>query len=371
MNFWGINGMIFVAYSLICYLYKKEKIFLNIAFIHLTFIAAFRGIKVGTDTYNYCKIYMKIADGTFNGSGLVPKGSLLQYYYKLVSFILPKENGYMLSTSIPTMIGFYFLIKKYVKNYYFGVYLFVAGYIYFFSMNAGRQMLAVSFTIISFVLWNDRKYIFSFLAYFVAIQIHNSAIIFGVFYLISIINWNLLIYIVYLIGVFIACKSINFFVSIFVRLFPRYKWMLRRSFIYDLSSGGRLSLIYAAICIFSILVMLYWIIYSKYNFRVKINYYVYVTPKVKMNENEVQFYFKIMAVMWISAVLYLIYPSVILFTRISYYLFIYFIILLPECLNNMKYLKKITMITIYIAFFLIMVYQLQGNYSGVLEYDFY
>ena len=128
MVFWGINGAIFALYNLICFIYKKDNLFLAVAFIHLTCIAALRGVQVGTDTLNYCRIYAKIANGTFYGSTLISKGSILHYYYKAISYFISNENGYMLSTSIPIMIGFFILIKKYVKNYYLGVYFFVASF---------------------------------------------------------------------------------------------------------------------------------------------------------------------------------------------------------------------------------------------------
>ena len=371
MLFWVINGGIFLVYSLICFLYHKESTFLRITFIQLTFISAFRGIKVGTDTYNYCNIYSKIASGSFNGSVLIPKGSLLEYYYKIISFIFVKENGYMISTSIPTMIGFYLLIKKYSRNYYLAVYFFVSSYIYFFSMNAGRQMLAVAVTILSFILWNERRFVASIVAYLVAIQIHNSAIIFGVYFLVSMVKWNFVFFVIFSGASFVICRSVVYLIGIFVKLFPRYQWMIRKSYIYELASRGRLSVVYALICFFSILMMLYWILHSENNIVIKLNNYVEFASKVRMKEVEIQFYYRIMAMLMLSGILYVVYPTVIIFTRMSYYLFVYFLLLLPEALEKMNHLKKTAIVTIYVAFFITFVYQLQGGYSGVLEYKFY
>lgn len=371
MDFWMINACIFLIYSCVCLMYKKEKTFLVLAFFHLTLITALRGSRVGTDTYNYCRIYNKIASGSFRGSTLIPKGNILHYYYKIISFIINKENGYMISTSIPTMLAFYMLIKRYVKNYYLGVYFFVASYIYFFSMNAGRQMLAVAATILSFALWNDKKRVASLIMYFVAVQIHNSSIIFGVFFLISFIQWNAATFLLFAVISFIACRSITMFINLFIKLFPRYRWIIRHSYIYDLSSGGRLSFLYGSICFFSILMMFYWILQSEGRMIIELNKDIPILPKNKLKRKEIQFYYMIMAMLVVSGSLYILYPTVILFTRMSYYLFVYFLILLSDSIEQMTLFKKTTIFLVYAAFFVTMVYQLYGGYSGVLHYKFY
>ncbi len=370
MQFWAINAIAFLIYSLIFYKFNKKELYLFVAFIHLGVILAFRDITIGTDTSRYSFDYLCIANKTFKGSSIIPLKSALHYYFLLTSKLLKGRNGYMIATAIPTLFSIYLLLKKYSKNYFVSICLYLGFYNYFYTMNMGRQFLGIASTIFAFILANEKKYFFSFICYFLAIWMHNSTIIFGVYYLINMITWNITLFNIFMIIAVTSSISINYFLKLFIYLFPKYQWVIKTEYIYEWVSSGRSSLVITLYCIMTIIIALYWI----YRYEGKMVIVLrgkYINGLEKYDEDSIQLMFRMMCMLLIVAAIDGFYPRIILFTRISYTLFIYIIVLLANVLENIEKHKIIIEILLLFPLFIFMYAQLAGNYSSVLNYKFY
>ncbi len=370
MSFWAINGLIFLFYSLILNRINKKDLFLLVAFLHLTVIAAFRGIRVGTDTFNYSRDYLKIASGTFRGSPIIPRKSIMLHYFRITSKFLKHRNGYMIATSIPTLAGIFLLIKKYSRSYFLSVYFYLGFFLFFYSLNAGRQMLAISISIVAFVLAKEKKIIASLILFVISVMFHNSTIIFGVYYFLALVQWNLSLFLSYLIGVLVAGGSITFFLRLFIWIFPRYQFVLKTSYLYEWASNGRTSHLITLYCIIAILLSIYWILVNEKKLVIVAKHRRIVGENVYDKET-IQNTYELMGMLVIVAVIDGFYPSIILFNRLAYTFFVYAIVLLANAVSNFGRYKTIISFILGIPLFLFVYLLIQGNYSGVLNYSFY
>lgn len=370
MQFWGVNAAIFFAYSLILNKFNKKEIYLWISFIHLCSLAALRGIRIGTDTFRYSSDYLRISKNIFGGSVTIPKSSLMHRYFSFVSIFFPGRNGYMITTSIPTISAVFLLIKKYSKNYFYSIYLYLGFYLYFFSMNAGRQFFAISLSIVAFILLREKKLLLSLVFYLFAVLMHSSTIIFGAYYIIHMIEWNMALFISYSACATAASLSIGFFLRLFLFVFPRYKWMVKTSFLYEWSSNGRTSVLLALYCVTAIVLSLYWMAVSEGRFVFTIGDRRICGKRV-LNKDSIAFMYELMALLVIVVVINGFHPTVILFTRLTYTLFIYILVLLSNAIDNFGKLGKYIAIVLFAPLFVFMYLQLKGNYSDVLNYTFY
>lgn len=368
MLFWLINAIIFCVYSLWGLIEKKNNKYLMIAFVHLCTIATLRGAHVGSDTYRYTIDYLRIVDGVFNGSTIIEKNSVFYYYLRGVSLFLKKANGYMIATAFPTVSIVFYIIKKYSENYYASIVIFLSSYLYFFSFNASRQFLAIAITMLAFDFTQRKKIVSSLVLYFVAISIHNSTIVFGVFYIFHFIKWTIAKYMFMSIATAIATVLKNQFLSIFVTFFPKYRWIIKSSYLYKWSSGGKSSIILASYAALAVLLCLYWILSSNQIIVLIIN-----NKRIECEStiNKTQFLFELMAMMTVTFVINAFFPSIILFTRVSYTLFVYIIILLANTIENIKGYKYLLLALTLMPLIIYMIMKLNGNYSGVLEYYFF
>ena len=369
MSFWIFNFVLLALYAFIFKRREKDEIFLFTALIHWGGIAAFRGLNVGTDTKYYALAYKYLAEKGYVYHHAMSNSPAYIYYLKLFSNIIASPNGYMIATSVPTIIFVFYFIKRYSKNYYISVYLFLTSYFYFFSLNTGRQFLAISLTFIVFDLIMRKKYLLSVVVYLVAIGVHSAALVFGVIYIIHIIHWNLQ-KILLVLAVGIVGPSFIFILSEFFAETFNYQWMISLNAIQTIKSRGGTSTAYAFYCLLTICLMTYWNLRSQNKFFLSVGGRE-VLGMPQMDVKEVQFNYEVIVLLMIGMVIEFFFPTYILFSRVAYIVILYFIVLLANALEYLKRYRLLIKVAVLAPLFIMMLLLLAGNNSGVLNYTMY
>ncbi len=369
MSFWILNFVLLAVYSVLFKRKGKDDLFLLAAFVHWGGIAAFRGLYVGTDTRYYALAYRYLAEKGYVYHHAMSNSPVYLYYLKLFSHIIASPNGYMIATSVPTIFCFFYFIRRYSRNYYISVYLFLTSYFYFFSLNAGRQSLAIALTFLVFDLLMRKKYLLSVAVYLAAIGVHSAALIFGVIYIIHMIRWNLQKILLVLAAGVVASGSIFIIAELFAETF-HYQWMISLNAIDTIQSRGRTSTAYAFYCLLTICLMTYCNLRSQNKLFISVGGRE-VLGMPQMDVAEVQFNYEIIVLLMIGMVIEIFFPTYILFSRVAYIVISYFIVLLANALENLRNFRLLIKVTVLAPLFIMTLLLLAGNNSGVLNYTRY
>ena len=369
MSFWIVNLFLFALYAIIFKRNGKDNLFLFVALIHWGGIAALRGVYVGSDTRYYALAYEYLAGHGYVYHHAMSNSPVYLYYLKLFSHIIPSRNGYMIATSVPTIICVFYFIKRYSKNYYISVYLFLSSYYYFFSLNTGRQFLAMALTLIVFDLLIRKKYLLSFIVYLMAIGIHSATLVFGIIYAIHMIHWNMR-KILFVLAIGVVGSGFIFIISeSFAEIF-HYQWMISLNAIETIQSRGRTSIVYALYCLLTICLMTYWNLRSQHKLFLSVGGREFLGMP-QMDVSEVQFNYEVIVLLMIGMVIEVFFPTYILFIRVAYIVILYFIVLLANALENLRKYRILVKAVVLAPLFLMMLFLLAGNNSGVLNYTMY
>lgn len=370
MSFWLINIVIFILYFIVLKIFHKEKIFLIISFLHFAGIAALRGIYVGTDTYYYTVACEYLHRHGYVYHHAMSSSPVFIFYMKLIYSLWNIPNMYILATAIPTNAIVFFLIYKYSKNYFSSVYLYLGFYLYFFSMNAARQMLAVSVTLLAYHMFQQHKKLISVLFFVLACGIHSSALLFGGYYVVSFIRWSGTKIVLFLLTSLFAGSNILFFSDFFVKLFPNYRYMFEKGILNYYNSQGRTAAVIACYCIFTVLLSIYFRLQSSNRFRFTYGQKTLLCAG-DITERQEKQTMEWTILLLTAAVVEILFPNVIVFTRAIYVLFIYIIFLLPNTLERIREYRMLIKFLTLAPIFFFMILQLMNNYSGVLNYKAY
>ncbi|WP_417265253.1 EpsG family protein [Brumimicrobium sp.] len=151
---------------------KNGELILHSLFAILIFIVGFRTIEVGTDTVNY-KMYFDVVE---SGKRLFVEPGWLAINHFVIFFNGSYET-LMLLVTLLTLIPVYWACRKYSINPTLSLFFYITLYFYFYSFNISRQLLAISFVLMSFhFLKENRKLSFVFLV-LLASTFHTSALI--------------------------------------------------------------------------------------------------------------------------------------------------------------------------------------------------
>lgn len=151
---------------------KNGELILHSLFAILIFIVGFRTIEVGTDTVNY-KMYFDVVE---SGKPLFVEPGWLAINH-FITFFNGSYETLMLLVTLLTLIPVYWACRKYSINPTLSLFFYITLYFYFYSFNISRQLLAISFVLMSFhFLKENRKLSFVFLV-LLASTFHTSALI--------------------------------------------------------------------------------------------------------------------------------------------------------------------------------------------------
>lgn len=369
MLFWVINLSAVWLYGYLMKTYRKDKLFLVISCVHIGVIMAFRSIYVGTDTYNYAQAFNIIKDtGRLSASHVASVSKIFLLLLRMFSF-LPRTQGYMIITSIPIMISLFLCIKNFSKNYYLSILVFITSYLFFYSMNAARHFLAISFVFVCFMLLENRKVMSSIVVFLIACALHNAVSIFIVYYFIYMIRWNRKLFGLFSIVLIGIMRAMPLFIAVFVKIFPHYAWLSSKIFDRLYTSGGRTSLVYALYSLLTVLLNLLIILKKEKILSIKIGTRELINDDCVENYNS-QFMYRISCIMIIAAVMFGMYPNSILISRMTYVFFTFIVFALPNALIGVGKHFRFWLAAICVPLVAFMFLQLQGNYSGVLNYSF-
>lgn len=367
MFFWIVNFALFGSYSLVLHRTKKESVFLIVSFIHFAIIAICRDVSVGTDTYNYSSVYNVLKDsGGMTSSHIAASSEVFALYLKAMTHIFPFTSGYMISTSLPSIMCVFYFIKQCSENYFYSVYLYGTFYFYFFSLNASRQFLAIGLILVCYVLVKKNKVFTSIVIFLLACNIHSAACIFIIYYCLKFIHWNDKRLLLCILGITITVPMATKFLNLFLRIYPQYDWMKSILFSSKYLSQGRMSLVYASYCLISIMIGLLFVLQNKINMKVKGRR---LLKPIAGNESLQKEYEQII-ILYLAFCIEVIYQNSILITRMVYTFLIFLIVFLTNSLEKIVWHKKIVCFGIFGVAFVFMILLLNGNYSNVLNYHF-
>lgn len=157
--------------------YNNNKVY-GMFFLFFTIVSAIR-YDIGTDYSIYYGFY------NLNIRGLSENlvGTAFYYVARLVNFLggdytwIIAASAIFLAYSVNKIFSYFF--NDVTLNLYFAFFIYLTCGMYFSSYNIFRQYTATSFFMLAVIFFLEKKYIRSFIMFFVAILFH-SAIIFGI-----------------------------------------------------------------------------------------------------------------------------------------------------------------------------------------------
>jgi hypothetical protein len=154
---------------------KNQDVFLLFSFLILFFISAYRGISVGTDTVNYESYFEQLKSGTGWVRDKVEPGWIL-VNDMVISYGGEFRDVLIISTLL-TLIPLFYVAKKYSYNPMLTISLYYLLYMYIYSLNITRQIIAVNIVLVGLVLLSRNRRLIFVLIVFLASLVHVSALI--------------------------------------------------------------------------------------------------------------------------------------------------------------------------------------------------
>ena len=162
----------------------------------LALFVGFADMLGGYDRYIYGEVFDNIADQTRAGVPISDYEYLghdnevgYQYFNVLFSFITANRYIFILCETLIIYFLFYLTLRKYLSNQVVFVPLFLALF-FFFTFTYIREILAVALMGLSYKYVLERKFIKFFALFVIAVLIHNSTIVFFLFYFIPIKQYS-------------------------------------------------------------------------------------------------------------------------------------------------------------------------------------
>ena len=321
---------------------KRDKIFLWIVWIALSFLAGMRAYTVGSDTVTYAMYFQKINASHFEAG------------YKFLC------NFLKIFTSNPTVL---FLICAMITNglilYVFyeqsayillSVYTYITMYYYFNSFNAMRQYVAVALIFFAYNLMIKNRNIVCWIFVIFATLFHSTALVAGIILFIlsrskekqmnSFIKYQIII-----VGGVLLFFFMNYFLMWFTKFIPQYQFYLNEGREYLAATGGiQEILVYGSLFLLS----------------------MFFIPKTNAAYNPLKL------VMCVVAVLSLISLKLAIIVRIIWYFDIYATLAVPCIVLNGKSRRQRTVLFLVLCVALggLMIYNLMANKQRVGNYQF-
>lgn len=186
-----------VLFCIICFLYlfvsitiedvdKRNKKFLKLCFV-LFFIVLFLR-KPYSDLNTYIVYFRYISN--LNISQFF--GLKYEFLYKFLNLLIGKitanEKVFITIVDLITLVGPYFFIKRYSKNYFFSVLLFLAIGTYYMQFFIIRQALAISFLLLSIKYLSEKNFPKFAGMVIIATLFHTASLLFIVVYFVVLFN---------------------------------------------------------------------------------------------------------------------------------------------------------------------------------------
>lgn len=154
----------------------QNKRYLNISFVLMLLISAFRGYTVGGDLYNYIPLFEEISRTDLNTllADYTKYGIVFTCYVKFSSLISSDPTFILFTTSLINLGLVFYFIKKHSCNYWLSIFIYITMAYYTNTFNSVRSSmaLAIGMLAVHYLLENKNwKYL---LCCIIAIEIHKT-----------------------------------------------------------------------------------------------------------------------------------------------------------------------------------------------------
>lgn len=224
--------MVFLIGATFCY--RKEKKFIILIFSIFAFVIGFRDLTVGMDTQNYAYLYSAIGrlswKEIFNGTATTA--------YSL-------DSGWVICTKIFTVFSlnyyaFQFVysviymclsanfIHKLSSNAFVATVVFMGMGLLYYPTNIQRQALATMILMNGWIFFKEKKTVKSITCFLIAVLFHLSACVFGVVYIVYLLNKRIgILKLMPIIGLIIFLNYRNLLMLFTMILSPYKKYITR------------------------------------------------------------------------------------------------------------------------------------------------
>jgi hypothetical protein len=353
--------MILVTYLFTNILFRNNnKIYVTLILIFLSIFVIFRDSSVGNDTIEYIRFFYNSHEITEVISDI--NVSRYEIGYVIINDLVKTlSDNYTILFFVTTMIYFItigILISKYSKNPLLSITLFYGLGFYFISFNLIRQILALSFIMVGFMMKSNGKNVVSIIFVILATFIHETAIVvlpIFIFYrtIYKVLFHNKKRIYTYIVSTMFAILISVFFDNIqnvLFYIFPRYQ-----SYFFSIYSEGTIRL--ASVLMYTFLLVLVFVS-SVFNKHYRNSY----KSTDILNFSEVFLYFALMT-LFVSFNLNLL-------DRLVYYFSFPILIFYPNVIRTYKNRHLITLGTIILlCIYISTIVLFRPEWSGIFPYN--
>lgn len=157
-----------------------KKMFAVFFILFWGFLAAFRDLSVGTDTFHYAQIFQRVATTKWSNVFRDPEFSkfpLYILYNKIISVITNNINAATFFNSFIIIIGVVFFLYYNSDNFGISLLCYLVLQYYFLSLNISRESLALMFTLWVYHYSIRNKFGKGLLFSIIAVLTHRTAIL--------------------------------------------------------------------------------------------------------------------------------------------------------------------------------------------------
>lgn len=186
MNLYIINLIVTIIIAFVLKIIKnkekRNKVFLYCSFIQLFLFLGLRAIDVGIDLKNYFLLYDQCKGYSLSSALNINYEKAYIIYTYFISRVIDDKQIFLIITAFITLIGQFYVIKKYSKNYFLSVFIFMTFQFYIYNFYLLRQAIALSILLLSIKFIEERKLFIFLLMITLATLFHTSAFLFVIIY---------------------------------------------------------------------------------------------------------------------------------------------------------------------------------------------
>ncbi len=337
---------------------NSKKVSLAILMFLLFLLFSLKSTSVGTDIIGYERMYDSFTNATWNNYDLYWTEWLYEFLEMIFTHILHVDFRTFLACIYAFLCySYYRFIKNYSKDYQFSVLIYICFTFMIFDMSAIRNLLAVAICLFAFPYAEKKNDIKSTIIFFlltmIATQVHSSAYIF------------LLVYFVIRYEINVKTSFFYIIVPFLLIMFKGKVFSFINSYIKPISDPG--SLYFGGNLFFMILILSFTIIILLLLKKKKVDIKNNIQKEKSIIDINVS-----MRLLYVAIFIQLFASETIL-SRLSQFVQIFIIILLPNSVslldNRSKVIVKYLLYIFFIWYF--WKFGLSTNSLDVVPYKFY
>lgn len=324
----------------------------------LFLLGTLRGETVGGDLENYIPHFDAII--RINSVKEIWDVSLKEPGYQILDYIIgqiwPTHRGFLVVTSIISLIGPIFIIYKYSPNYILSLFLYYSLGFYTNTFNNIRQSLAISICLLALPALFNKKLRSFILLVLISVTFHYSAIFFIALY--PLVNSKFNLKKIFIIIIIATVLYFVYSISIMKTLFAimAFKYDPNSITTHDGSKGISLLILYAVILLGEV--------------------FLYLRYTKKKNSKQKEILENAISFQTICCLCQMYAPLFSSMTRLTYYFYIPIIVIVPLLMKEFRRFKYL-ILGFYIAISILFVYmtyskssEIESNSQGVIPYAF-